>query len=164
MKIIDSTIIVALISMAGTIIGSMIGVMKSNDKTLYRIEQLEKKVEAHNNLVERMTIVEQEENPTNNESKDWSVKNMINWKIRFKNPVFYIQLIVSIISSIFAYMGITASEITSWYKLFEIIRQAFSNPYIIFIMVISIYNFLIDPTTKGISDSKKAMTYDEPNI
>ncbi len=58
MKIIDSTIIVALISMAGTIIGSMIGVMKSNDKTLYRIEQLEKKVEAHNNLVERMTIVE----------------------------------------------------------------------------------------------------------
>ena len=57
MKIIDSTIIVALISMAGTIIGSMIGVMKSNDKTLYRIEQ----VEAHNNLVERMTIVEQEE-------------------------------------------------------------------------------------------------------
>ena len=69
---------------------------------------------------------------------------MINWKIRFKNREFFIQLIVSIISSIFAYMGITASEITSWYKLFEIIRQAFSNPYIIFIMVISIYNFLID--------------------
>ena len=156
MKIIDSTIIVALISMAGTIIGSMIGVMKSNDKTLYRIEQLEKKVE--------WQLLNKKKNPTNNESKDWSVKNMINWKIRFKNPVFYIQLIVSIISSIFAYMGITASEITSWYKLFEIIRQAFSNPYIIFIMVISIYNFLIDPTTKGISDSKKAMTYDEPNI
>ena len=36
MKIIDSTIIVALISMAGTIIGSMIGVMKSNDKTIIR--------------------------------------------------------------------------------------------------------------------------------
>ena len=63
----------------------------------------------------------------NNESKDWSVKNMINWKIRFKNPVFYIQLIVSIISSIFAYMGITASEITSWYKLFEIACQAFQT-------------------------------------
>ena len=57
---VDSTIIVALISLLGTIIGSMLGVMKSNDKTLYRIEQLEKKVEAHNNLVERMTIVEQE--------------------------------------------------------------------------------------------------------
>lgn len=61
MNAIDSTIIVALISMAGTIIGSMFGVMKSNDKTLYRIEQLEKKVEAHNKLAERMTIVEQTE-------------------------------------------------------------------------------------------------------
>lgn len=61
MNVMDSTIIVAIISMVGTILGSMIGVMKSNDKTLYRIEQLEKKVEAHNNLVERMTIVEQEE-------------------------------------------------------------------------------------------------------
>lgn len=81
----------------------------------------------------KLTIifVNGEEKSNDNESKDWSVKNMINWKIRFKNPVFYIQLIVSIISSIFAYMGITASEITSWYKLFEIIRQAFSNPYII---------------------------------
>ena len=61
MGTIDSTVIVALISLLGTILGSMLGVMKSNDKTLYRIEQLEKKVEAHNNLVERMTIVEQEE-------------------------------------------------------------------------------------------------------
>ena len=164
MKIIDSTIIVALISMAGTIIGSMIGVMKSIDKTLYRIEQLEKKLKLTIILLNEWQLLNKKKNPMNNESIDWSVKNMINWKIRFKNPVFYIQLIVSIISSIFAYMGITASEITSWYKLFEIIRQAFSNPYIIFIMVISIYNFLIDPTTKGISDSKKAMTYDEPNI
>lgn len=60
MQIVDSTIVVALISFAGTVLGSMLGVLKSNDKTLYRIEQLEKKVEAHNQLVERMTIVEQE--------------------------------------------------------------------------------------------------------
>lgn len=60
MQAMDSTIIVALISLGGTILGSMLGVLKSNDKTLYRIEQLEKKVEAHNKLVERMTIVEQE--------------------------------------------------------------------------------------------------------
>jgi hypothetical protein len=43
MNHLDSTIIVAFISMLGTVIGSMLGVMKSNDKTLYRIEQLEKK-------------------------------------------------------------------------------------------------------------------------
>ena len=62
----DSTIIVSVISVLGTVIGSMMGVMKSNDKTLYRIEQLEKKVEAHNNLVERMTIVEQETKSNDN--------------------------------------------------------------------------------------------------
>ncbi|MEE1351668.1 MAG: hypothetical protein UHM23_06420 [Clostridia bacterium] len=65
----DSTIIVSVISVLGTVIGSMMGVMKSNDKTLYRIEQLEKKVEAHNNLVERMTIVEQETKSNDNRLK-----------------------------------------------------------------------------------------------
>ena len=60
MSNIDNTVIVALISLAGTILGSMLGVLKANDKTLYRIEQLEKKVEAHNKLVERVAIVEQE--------------------------------------------------------------------------------------------------------
>ena len=65
----DSTIIGSVISMLGTVIGSMMGVMKSSDKTLYRIEQLEKKVEAHNNLVERMTIVEQETKANNNRLK-----------------------------------------------------------------------------------------------
>lgn len=76
MNILDSTIIVALISMAGTIVGSMLGVMKSNDKTLYRIEQLEKRVEAHNNLVERMTIVEQSEK--SNEQRLQRLEDEIN--------------------------------------------------------------------------------------
>lgn len=88
---------------------------------------------------------------------------MFNLKIRLKNPIFYIQILMAIASSVLAYMGITASEITSWGKLWEIICQALSNPYILFISVISIYNSLIDPTTKGISDSKRAMTYDEPS-
>lgn len=71
----DNTIIVSAISMIGTIIGSMMGVMKSNDKTLYRIEQLEKKVEAHNNLVERMTVVEQETKSNNNRLKRLEKEN-----------------------------------------------------------------------------------------
>lgn len=47
-------ILVALLSFAGTLIGSVGGVMTSNKLTGYRIEQLEKKVEKHNNLIERM--------------------------------------------------------------------------------------------------------------
>ena len=46
-------IIVSLIGLAGSGIGSLIGVMASSKLTQYRIEQLEKRVSAHNNLVER---------------------------------------------------------------------------------------------------------------
>lgn len=46
-------IIVSLIGLAGSGIGSLIGVMASSKLTQYRIEQLELRVSAHNNLVER---------------------------------------------------------------------------------------------------------------
>ena len=52
-------IIVAGFSLAGTLIGSLAGIMTANKLTVYRIEQLEKKVEKHNNLAERMIKVEQ---------------------------------------------------------------------------------------------------------
>ena len=53
-----SEIIVAIVACIGTVIGSMCGVIATNNKTLWRIEQLEKKVEKHNNLVERMIEAE----------------------------------------------------------------------------------------------------------
>lgn len=54
----ESTIIVAVLSLIGTLGGSIIAGIVSNNKTLYRIEQLERKVEKHNNLVERMAVME----------------------------------------------------------------------------------------------------------
>ena len=54
----DSSIIVAIVSLIGTLSGSIIAGMVSNNKTLYRIEQLERKVEQHNKVVERMAVAE----------------------------------------------------------------------------------------------------------
>lgn len=54
-------ILVALIGLAGSAIGSLCGVLVSSKLTQYRIEQLEKKVEKHNNLVERTYQLEQRE-------------------------------------------------------------------------------------------------------
>ena len=51
-------IIVALISFAGTLLGTLGGIVASGRLTAYRISQLEQKVEKHNNLVERMVKVE----------------------------------------------------------------------------------------------------------
>lgn len=55
----EAEIIIAVLSMFGTAFGSVIGVMTANKLSNYRIEQLEKKVEKHNNLCDRMIIVEQ---------------------------------------------------------------------------------------------------------
>ena len=46
-------IAIALLSLTGTLGGSLLGVLASSSLTRYRIEQLEKKVAAHNNIVER---------------------------------------------------------------------------------------------------------------
>ena len=56
----DSTIIVALISLVGTLGGSLGGILVSSKLTAYRIEQLEKKVEEHNNFARRMPVIEEQ--------------------------------------------------------------------------------------------------------
>ena len=52
------TIVVAVLSLLGTLIGSIAGILTANKLTNYRIEQLEKKVEKHNQVVERMYNLE----------------------------------------------------------------------------------------------------------
>lgn len=53
-------IIVALVSLVGTLIGSMLGVLTSTKLTVYRIEQLEKKVEGYTTVVERVALLERD--------------------------------------------------------------------------------------------------------
>ena len=57
----SETIIVALISGLGTIVGSGIGIIASARLTQYRLEQLEKKVHLHNNVIERVFELEKKE-------------------------------------------------------------------------------------------------------
>ncbi len=51
-------IIVALIAFLGTTVGSVLGILQANKLTVYRISQLEDKVNKHNNVVERMAVIE----------------------------------------------------------------------------------------------------------
>ena len=53
-------IIVAIISLIGTLIGTIAGILTSTKLTIYRIEQLEKKVEKHNSVVERTALLERD--------------------------------------------------------------------------------------------------------
>jgi hypothetical protein len=51
-------VIIALISLVGTAVGAGIAVWKAYSLTMYRLEQLEKKMDKHNNFIERLTLVE----------------------------------------------------------------------------------------------------------
>ncbi len=51
-------IITALLALVGTMIGTFGGILTANKLTNYRIEQLEKKVEKHNKVVERVYELE----------------------------------------------------------------------------------------------------------
>lgn len=46
-------LLLSFLSIGGTLIGTFSGIVISNKLTMYRIEQLEKKVEKHNNVIER---------------------------------------------------------------------------------------------------------------
>lgn len=86
----------------------------------------------------------------------------INFKVRFKNPVFIAQLVLAIFTPILAYAGLTAQDLTTWKALEDLIIGAVSNPYVLGLVIISIWNALNDPTTSGVSDSTNALTYKTP--
>ena len=64
----ESVVIVGIITVIGNIVVSVIANRKSTALVTYRLEQLEKKVQAHNNLIERM--YEAEEKIKLNEAED----------------------------------------------------------------------------------------------
>lgn len=56
----SDVVIVALISLVGTILGSFGGIVTANKLVAYRIEQLEKKVDKHNGFGTRIPVIEEQ--------------------------------------------------------------------------------------------------------
>ena len=63
-------IIVALLGFAGTLVGSLFGVLTAQKLTQYRIAQLEEKVSRHNNLIERTFKLEGQMQEVQHDIKD----------------------------------------------------------------------------------------------
>ncbi len=87
---------------------------------------------------------------------------MINWKVRLKNPVWWAHAIEAALIPLIIGVGLQWSDMTSWATLGETIMTALGNPVVVVAAIVSVWNTIIDPTTKGLSDSKQAMTYDKP--
>lgn len=88
----------------------------------------------------------------------------INWKVRFskENILFIAQVVISVVIPILTYFGLQASDLTTWAKVWDTLIAAVSNPYVVIMALVSFFNAVTDPTTKGIGDSTTALSYTEP--
>ena len=66
----SEAIIVALLGFAGTLLGSLFGVLTAQKLTQYRLSQLEEKVNKHNNLIERTFKLEGQMQECQHDIKD----------------------------------------------------------------------------------------------
>lgn len=67
-------IIVAIIAFGGTMVGTAGGIIASSKLTNYRIAQLEKKVDRHNSVIERVYVLEEKSKVANHRIEDLEEK------------------------------------------------------------------------------------------
>lgn len=81
----------------------------------------------------------------------------INWKVRFANKAFWVAfipavlLLAQVIAAVFGYT-LDLGELGN--KLLAVVNALFA--------VLCLLGIVTDPTTAGVSDSARAMTYDKP--
>ena len=82
---------------------------------------------------------------------------MINWRVRFKNKNFWLSfipailLLLQVIANVFGY-NFDFGDLGN--KLIAVVNAVF--------VVLSLLGVVTDPTTVGVSDSERALTYTQP--
>ena len=82
---------------------------------------------------------------------------MINWKVRIRNKTFWLSLIPALLllaQALGAVFGLSLDLSAVGEKLLTVVNTLFA--------VLTILGVVTDPTTAGVSDSKLALSYDEP--
>lgn len=82
---------------------------------------------------------------------------MINWTVRIRNKQFWVAIIPAIlllVQVVAAVFGFTLDLGDLGNKLLDVVNAVFS--------VLVILGIVTDPTTKGVGDSTKALTYTKP--
>ena len=82
----------------------------------------------------------------------------VNIPVRFRNPWF----LVSVASVAITAIGVDPQSFTSWSAVWEGIKSVLNNPVQLVTMALAVLGVFIDPTTSGLTDSDRAMTYDKP--
>lgn len=80
----------------------------------------------------------------------------INWKVRFKNPVFWVSFIPAVISAVYGILSVL--------DIFPRLSEGtLISAFTALVGLLSTLGIIADPTTAGMSDSDRAMAYDEPH-
>ena len=87
---------------------------------------------------------------------------MINWKIRLKNPVWWVEILAAVLLPMLAAVGLQWNDITNWEMLGTVLKTAVENPATVAAVLVSVWNAVTDPTTAGLGDSRRALTYTKP--
>ena len=82
----------------------------------------------------------------------------VNIPVRFRNPWFW----VGVASVAIAAIGVDPQSFTSWLAVWEGVKSVLNNPVQLVTMALAVLGVFIDPTTSGLTDSDRAMTYDKP--
>ena len=80
---------------------------------------------------------------------------MINWKVRLRNPVFWATVLPAVAA--FTYTVLGAFDIVPAVSENDIVNIITS-----IVAALTTLGILVDPTTKGVSDSIQAMSYEKP--
>lgn len=81
---------------------------------------------------------------------------MINWKVRFKNKVWLMAFLTFVVS--------TAYQLLNMFEIAPALTQdAVMQAVAAVLQLLSLLGVVVDPTTKGMRDSERALGYQEPN-
>lgn len=81
----------------------------------------------------------------------------INWKIRFKNKVWLSAFLAFVVSTAYSFLG-----------MFDVMPAITENEVMQVVnsvlQVLSLFGLIVDPTTPGVNDSQRAMSYVAPGV
>ena len=83
----------------------------------------------------------------------------MNIPVRFQNWAFWLGLGATVLTA----MNVSPEMFTSWELLWAEIVALFGNPFRLGCVVVAVIGVFTDPTTAGIGDSQRAMSYKSPS-
>ena len=82
----------------------------------------------------------------------------MNWKVRMRNPWFWVGIVSAVVSA----LRVDVNALTSWGTVWSCLARIIENPVQLGTLCLTVLSVFIDPTTAGLGDSARALTYRKP--